>query len=59
MTETRSRQNTSAPHNDMRKDCHDIKTFPLGRISLGLLNRTVFNFIPKFKYFVPVWIIIF
>ena len=28
------------------------QTFPLGRISLG-------NFIPKFTYFVLVWIIIF
>ena len=33
------------------------QTFPLGRISLGLLHRSVFNFIPKFTYFALAWII--
>ena len=34
-----------------------VQTFPLGRISLGLLHRGVYNFIPKFIYFPLAWII--
>ena len=33
------------------------ETFPLGRVSFGLLRGNVFNFIPRFIYFALAWII--
>ena len=35
----------NAPGNGLKNICWEVQTFPLGRISLGLLHRSVFNFI--------------